>query len=172
MLPQHDVGVYLALLAVALKEAVASATVHYLVHAAPSAGYALLVEHPFYAVLHVVVGHPFVGILQALAMTGAVEFDMAFPILMGIGIGASVPVMLSALGASTNGKRTAFVYLVIDVIGAILVGSIFYAVNAAVGFSFMTQKMMIEADDAVFDKVVEEAVKCIAKVEPDCQVVL
>ena len=50
-----------------------------------------------------------VGILQALAMTGAIEFDMAFPILMGIGIGASVPVMLSALGASTNGKRTAFV---------------------------------------------------------------
>ena len=55
-----------------------------------------------------------VGILQALAVTGAVEFDMAFPILMGIGIGASVPVMLSALGASTNGKRTAFVYLIID----------------------------------------------------------
>ena len=38
--------------------------------------------------------------------------------------------------------------------------------------SFMTQKMMIEADDAVFDQVVEEAVKCIAKVEPDCKVVL
>ena len=28
------------------------------------------------------------------------------------------------------------------------------------------------ADDAVFDQVVEEAVKAIAKVEPDCQVVL
>lgn len=80
-----------------------------------------------------------VGILQALAMTGAIEFDMAFPILMGIGIGASVPVMLSALGASTNGKRTAFVYLIIDVIGAVLVGSLFYAVNAVVGFSFMTK---------------------------------
>ena len=38
--------------------------------------------------------------------------------------------------------------------------------------SFMTQKMMIEADDAVFDKVVEEAVKCIATVEPDCKVIL
>ena len=38
--------------------------------------------------------------------------------------------------------------------------------------SFMTQKMMIEADDAVFDQVVEEAVKVIAKVEPDGQVVL
>ena len=78
-----------------------------------------------------------VGILEALAMTGAVEFDMAFPILMGIGIGASVPVMLSALGASTNGKRTAFVYLIIDVLGAVIVGSVFYIVNAIVGFSFM-----------------------------------
>ena len=38
--------------------------------------------------------------------------------------------------------------------------------------SFMTQKMMIEADDAVFDKAVDEAVKVIAKVEPDCKVVL
>ena len=82
-----------------------------------------------------------VGILQALAVTGAVEFDMAFPILMGIGIGASVPVMLSALGASTNGKRTAFVYLIIDVLGAILVGGIFYILNAIIGFSFMNQEM-------------------------------
>ena len=82
-----------------------------------------------------------VGILQALAMTGAVEFDMAFPILMGIGIGASVPVMLSALGASTNGKRTAFVYLIIDILGAILVGIIFYALNGIFHFSFMSRTM-------------------------------
>ena len=82
-----------------------------------------------------------VGILQALAMTGAIEFDMAFPIIMGIGIGASVPVMLSALGASTNGKRTAFVYLIIDVLGAILVGGIFYIINAVVHFDFMQMEM-------------------------------
>ena len=82
-----------------------------------------------------------VGILQALAMTGAVEFDMAFPILMGIGIGASVPVMLSALGASVNGKRTAFVYLLIDVLGAVICGTIFYTLNAIIGFSFMTKTM-------------------------------
>ena len=82
-----------------------------------------------------------VGILQALAVTGAIEFDMAFPILMGIGIGASVPVMLSALGASTNGKRTAFVYLIIDILGAILCGTIFYALNAVFEFSFMSKTM-------------------------------
>ena len=41
--------------------------------------------------------------------------------------------------------------------------------NATV--SLMTQKLSIEADDAVFDEVVQAAVKCIAKVEPDCRVI-
>lgn len=82
-----------------------------------------------------------VGILQALAITGAVSFDMALPILMGIGIGASVPVVLSALGASVNGKRTAFIYLIIDVLGAVICGGIFYALNAIFNFSFMDATM-------------------------------
>ena len=82
-----------------------------------------------------------VGILQALAVTGALQFDMAFPILMGIGIGASVPVVLSALGASANGKRTAFVYLIIDILGAVLVGGIFYGLNAIFHFSIMEMTM-------------------------------
>ena len=78
-----------------------------------------------------------VGILQALAVTGAITFDVAFPIIMGIGIGASVPVLLSALGASVNGKRTAFIYLIIDVLGAVICGCVFYLVNAFVHFGFM-----------------------------------
>ncbi len=38
--------------------------------------------------------------------------------------------------------------------------------------SFMTQKLTIDAADDKFDSVVNEAVAAIAKVEPDCQVVL
>ena len=38
--------------------------------------------------------------------------------------------------------------------------------------SFMTQKMTIEADDERFDEVLQAAIKCIAKVEPDCRVLL
>ena len=38
--------------------------------------------------------------------------------------------------------------------------------------SFMSQKLTIEADEAVFDQVLEAAVRCIAKVEPDCRVIL
>ena len=36
----------------------------------------------------------------------------------------------------------------------------------------MTQKMTIEADDARFDEIVQEAVKRCKRVEPDCEVVL
>ena len=82
-----------------------------------------------------------VGILQALAVTGAIEFDMALPIIMDIGIGASVPVILSVLGAGVNGRRTAFVYLIINVLGAILFGALFYTLNAVLGFGFMTMQM-------------------------------
>ena len=38
--------------------------------------------------------------------------------------------------------------------------------------SFMTQKLTIQADDARFDAVVQEAVKACKKVEPDCRVIL
>ena len=82
-----------------------------------------------------------VGILQALAITGAVSFEVAFPIIMGIAIGAAVPVLLSAMGASADGKRTALSYLIIDLFGVIIVSVIFYAVNAFVHFGFMSRTM-------------------------------
>lgn len=82
-----------------------------------------------------------VGILQALAITGAVSFEVAFPIIMGIAIGAAVPVLLSAMGASADGKRTALSYLIIDLFGVIIVSVIFYAVNALVHFGFMSRTM-------------------------------
>lgn len=82
-----------------------------------------------------------VGILQALAITGTITFSVAFPITLGIAIGAAVPVLLSSLGASVKGKRTAYVYLLIDVIGALVWGVVFYAVNAAVHFPFLNTTM-------------------------------
>ncbi len=82
-----------------------------------------------------------VGILQALAITGAISFDVALPIIMGIAIGAAVPVLLSALGANTVGKRTAFVYLLIDVLGVVFWATVFYSVNAIVHFTFLSTIM-------------------------------
>lgn len=82
-----------------------------------------------------------VGILQALAITGAVNFSSAYPLILGIAIGAAVPVLLSAVGATTDGKRTAFIYLLVDVLGVIIWGTIFYAVNAIAHFSFINMTM-------------------------------
>ena len=82
-----------------------------------------------------------VGILQVLSGTGAITFQIALPIIMGIAIGAAVPVLLSALGANISGKRTAFVYLVIDVLGAAIWAVIFYGANAIVHFTFMNTVM-------------------------------
>ena len=82
-----------------------------------------------------------VGILQALAVTGAITFDEALPIIMGIAIGAAVPVLLTALGATLKGKRTAFTYLLIDVFGVIIWAVIFYGVNAIVHFDFLHMTM-------------------------------
>ena len=78
-----------------------------------------------------------VGILQALAITGAVTFEVALPIVMGIAIGAAVPVLLSALGANLNGKRTAFIYLLIDVLGVLIWALLFYGANAIIHFTFL-----------------------------------
>ena len=82
-----------------------------------------------------------VGILQALSITGAITFEIAFPIIMGIAIGAAVPVLLSALGANLNGRRTAFVYLLIDVLGVVIWSLMFYTLNAFLHFTFLAVTM-------------------------------
>ena len=38
--------------------------------------------------------------------------------------------------------------------------------------SFMTQKMMVDADDERFDEIMKEVVAVCAKVEPDCTILL
>lgn len=83
-----------------------------------------------------------VGILQALSVTGSITFATAFPITMGIGVGAACPVLLSSIGSNKNGKRTALVYLLNDLFGMIFWSIAFYAVNAAIGgFPFMDMQM-------------------------------
>jgi len=82
-----------------------------------------------------------VGILQALSLSGMIGFSEALPIILGIAIGASVPVLISGIGSSLDGKRTAWSYLVIEVIRVILFGTIFYGLNAVLHFSFMDRTM-------------------------------
>lgn len=82
-----------------------------------------------------------VGILQALTVTGAIDFNTALPIILGISIGAALPVLLSAISANTNGRRTALVYLIISVLGVMICGPVFYILDAFLHFPFTDMTM-------------------------------
>ena len=82
-----------------------------------------------------------VGILQALSSTGLITFDVALPIILGIAIGASVPVLISGMGSPKDGKRTAISYLVIEILRVILFAAVFYSMNAILHFSFAHNTM-------------------------------
>ena len=82
-----------------------------------------------------------IGILQALSSTGLMTMEETLPIILGIAIGASVPVILSGLGSSVEGRRTAFSYPVIEILRVILFAAVFYGLNAALHFSFMNTTM-------------------------------
>ncbi len=85
-----------------------------------------------------------VGILQAISVTGAVSYAAAFPMIMGMGIGASIPVLLSAVGAGRDGKRTSLIYLLINVFGTVICTVLFYGANLLLHFSFMRNSAAID----------------------------
>ena len=58
-----------------------------------------------------------VGILQALAATGKISYGSAIPIIMGQNIGTCITALLSAVGATKNARRAAFVHLSFNVLG-------------------------------------------------------
>ena len=101
-----------------------------------------------------------VGIVQALSITGAMTLGSALPLLMGIAIGASVPVLLSALGANTDGKRTAFSYLVASFMGVMVCASLFYIGDAVFRFPFL-DRIMDPASLALTNTILRLAILCL-----------
>lgn len=117
-----------------------------------------------------------VGILQALSATGAITFEVAFPMLMGIAVGASLPVLLSALGASSDGKRSAFAYLLVDVLGAVIIGVLFYSLNMFMHFSFVEMSLntvSIALLNTVYRVImVLMLAPCIGLIEKICRIIV
>jgi phosphate:Na+ symporter len=82
-----------------------------------------------------------VGILQALSVTGAVSVEVAFPIILGMNIGACTPVLISAIGTNKNAKRTALANLTLAISGVLLALVVFYGVDAIVGLPFVSEQV-------------------------------
>lgn len=79
-----------------------------------------------------------VGILQALSLTGSMNFMTAIPIIMGQNIGTCITAILSSIGTSKNAKRAALVHLYFNVIGTAVFMILFYSANAIFKFSFLS----------------------------------
>ena len=61
-----------------------------------------------------------VGILQALAMAGAIKLDSAVFILFGQNIGTCVTALLASISANRNAKRTTLIHFMFNIIGTVL----------------------------------------------------
>jgi len=62
-----------------------------------------------------------VGMIQALSVTGAMTFNLVYPLIMGINLGTCVTTALvCSIGSSKDAKRTGVVHIVFNVIGTIL----------------------------------------------------
>ena len=105
-----------------------------------------LAEVPEFTNLLLKFSNPLLGVLAGALLTaviqsssGAVPFSAAIPIIMGQNIGTCITAILSAIGAKKNAKRAAAVHLYFNLIGTVIFMTVFYIINAIVGFSFFHQ---------------------------------
>ena len=62
-----------------------------------------------------------VGMIQALSVTGAMTFNLIYPLIMGINLGTCVTTALvCSIGSSKDAKRTGVVHIAFNTIGTIL----------------------------------------------------
>ena len=61
-----------------------------------------------------------VGILQALAMQGLMPLYFASFLICGVNIGSAMPTILASMNARNNAKRAAMIYLINNVVGAVI----------------------------------------------------
>ncbi len=80
-----------------------------------------------------------VGILQALCITGVIDFKTAIPIIMGQNIGTCVTAIISSVGASKNARRASLIHLYFNLIGTAVFFAVFYGINAFVHFEFLSR---------------------------------
>ncbi len=61
-----------------------------------------------------------IGIVQALALSGAITYEMAIPLVLGANIGTCVTALIATLGTEKNAKRVAAIHMSVNIIGTVL----------------------------------------------------
>lgn len=83
-----------------------------------------------------------IGIVQALALTGAITYEMAIPLVLGANIGTCITAFLSSFGTNKNAKRVVALHIYVNVLGSVVCMIILYILKAVgVGVLSMTVSM-------------------------------
>jgi len=83
-----------------------------------------------------------IGIVQALALTGAITYEMAIPLVLGANIGTCITAFLSSFGTNKNAKRVVALHIYVNVLGSVVCMIILCILKAVgVGVLSMTVSM-------------------------------
>jgi len=77
-----------------------------------------------------------IGIVQALALTGAITYEMAIPLVLGANIGTCITAFLSSFGTNKNAKRVVALHIYVNVLGSVVCMIILYILKA-IGVSIL-----------------------------------
>ncbi len=67
-----------------------------------------------------------IGIVQALALSGGITYQMAIPLVLGANIGTCVTALISSVGTNKNAKRVVVMHCTVNVFGSVLCMIILY----------------------------------------------
>lgn len=84
-----------------------------------------------------------IGIVQNLALSGQITYNMAIPLVLGANIGTCVTALLSSMGVNKNAKKVAIVHIIIKIIGTIVCMALFYGAAAIFGLDFIDNPISI-----------------------------
>ena len=74
-----------------------------------------------------------IGMVQALALTGAITYEMAIPLVLGANIGTCVSALLSCVGTNKNAKRVVVLHFTVNTFGSLICMIILYVIKAFAG---------------------------------------
>lgn len=84
-----------------------------------------------------------IGIVQNLALSGQITYNMAIPLVLGANIGTCVTALISSIGVNKNAKKVAILNVLFNVIGTVLFMAVFYGADLLLDFDFMDNSVSI-----------------------------
>ncbi len=70
-----------------------------------------------------------IGIVQALALTGGITWQMAIPLVLGANIGTCVTALIGSIGTNKNAKRVVVMHFSVNVFGSLICMLIMYGMQ-------------------------------------------